>query len=547
MCGIIGILSKKQNAEVVLLEGIELLQNRGYDSAGIATLRNGDTEFLITKLSSDTLKKIDCIEALKQICPTKHLNSYAGIGHTRWATCGGKTDYNSHPHFDQNKRIVLCHNGTLDNFLEIRDQLIQDGIKLNSDTDSELIAQLIAQHLKQNPQCSAFEATKTVIAQKLSGQWGLVIMDNLNPESMIVARNGSPILIGLSNDTIYVASEKIAFEKYTSNYVNVYDGELVLACGSSFYAGLFAQNYFKKLKCFNSISVVEGSEFTIYDIPEEQGGIICISQSGETADIRSALDQAKEKGLFAIGVVNSVGSQIATSVDCGVYVNCGREVAVAATKSFTSQTIVLLMIALWVSKSKEDAKGITTNERFRKQMIDQLRSLPTSVGIILYSIQEQCQQTANKIATLKNIILLGKGACSAIAKEGALKLKELTYIHAEAFSAGELKHGPLALIDSENPKSTTILLIILDDEYLHDMKLALSEVHSRGAYTIVITNCLDKLPSEKVDMSIQLEHKDLLTPLLVVLPLQLTTYYVCKILDTNPDKPRNLAKCVTVK
>ncbi|KAL4468899.1 hypothetical protein ABPG72_009169 [Tetrahymena utriculariae] len=633
MCGIIGVLTQKTDAEIAVLEGIELLQNRGYDSAGIASIKAGETEFTLTKLASDSIKKIDCIDVLKEVIPQKHKNSYIGIGHTRWATCGGKTDQNAHPHFDQDKRIMLCHNGTLDNFIQIRSELIQSGIKLSSETDSELIAQLIALELKNDESLTTFKAVKRVIENKLQGQWGLVIIDKCHPESLIVARNGSPILIGIATDAIYVASEKIAFEKYTSNYILLQDGELmefnlknmsefyknnkdriqviqeknevqivpkppyrhffeqeifeqpetllktfsngarllqenrpklgglepyqkdignvknmvIVACGSSYYSGVYANNFFKKLKCFNSCQVIEASEFTAHDLPDENGGMICISQSGETADVRHCLQLAQEKGLFTIGVVNTVGSQIATSVNCGVYVHCGREVAVAATKSFTSQCVSLIMIAAWISSVKEEQNKTHLHDRIRPLLIQSLRSIPTTVGITLYQVKEQVKPIAQHLAKQHHIILLGKGTCSSIAKEGALKLKELTYIHAEAFSAGELKHGPLALINCEQPKSTPVILIILDDDYFHDMSLALSEVHSRGAYTIVITNCLKKLASDKVDTSIQIEQKDMLSSLMCVLPLQLLTYELCIVLQRNPDKPRNLAKCVTVK
>ncbi|EAR90097.2 glucosamine-fructose-6-phosphate aminotransferase [isomerizing] protein, putative (macronuclear) [Tetrahymena thermophila SB210] len=633
MCGIIGVLTQKTDAEVAVLEGIELLQNRGYDSAGIASIKAGETEFTLTKLASDSIKKIDCIDVLKEVIPQKHKNSYIGIGHTRWATCGGKTDQNAHPHFDQDQRIMLCHNGTLDNFTDIRSELISQGIKLSSETDSELIAQLIALELKSDESLTTFKAVRRVIQNKLQGQWGLVIIDKCNPESLIVARNGSPILVGIATDSIYVASEKIAFEKYTSNYILLQDGELmefnlknmsefyknnkdriqvikeknevqiapkspykhffeqeifeqpetllktfsngarllqenrpklgglepyqkdianvknmvIVACGSSYYAGVYANNFFKKLKCFNSCQVIEASEFTVYDLPDEDGGMICISQSGETADVRHCLQLAQEKGLFTIGVVNTVGSQIATSVNCGVYVHCGREVAVAATKSFTSQCVSLIMIAAWISSVKEEQNKTHLHDRVRPLLIQSLRSIPTHVGITLYQVKEQVKPIAQHLASHDHIIILGKGSCSSIAKEGALKLKELTYIHAEAFSAGELKHGPLALINCEKPKSTAVILIILDDEYYHDMSLALSEVHSRGAYTIVITNCLKKLAVDKVDASIQIEQKDMLSSLMCVLPLQLLTYEICTVLETNPDKPRNLAKCVTVK
>ncbi|CAK91231.1 unnamed protein product (macronuclear) [Paramecium tetraurelia] len=634
-CGIIGVLTTEDNAEKVIFEGVQLLQNRGYDSAGIGTV-NKQKELVISKHASDQINKVDCFVKLNQELQ-KHIQSQVGIGHTRWATCGSKTDNNAHPHSDIAKRVALVHNGTLENYVELKEELIQKGIQFSSDTDSEVIAQLIGQEIqKQN----FLEAVESVLT-RLRGQWGLAVIDRENPAQMIVCRQGSPLLVGYAANSIFVASEKIAFEKYTQNYIALQDGEVMLlqlenrnqlynqikhrlifnenqeveqvhlkpkqpyqtffemeiheqpnsllrclgngarlagftdcaklggldmkekelceikhliliGCGSSFNAAQSVLPIYKSFRTFESVQAIEASEFQIYDLPYSSVGIIFITQSGETKDIVRVLNLAKQQGVTTIGVVNVVGSLIATNVDCGVYLNSGREVAVAASKSFTSQTTALILIGLWFSYYKEKNNYLPQNTKMkplREKYVNQLRMLPMVFGQGIVECQASVKLVAKILQTKQSLFVLGKGSNYSIAKEGALKIKELTYIHAEAFASGEMKHGPLALIDSSKEKETSIILIILDDEFLQDMKLSLSEVHSRNARTIVITDSAQSLSNtmNKIDHLIQIPKiGEQLNWLLSVIVFQLLSLEICYLQGIDPDKPRNLAKTVTV-
>lgn len=317
---------------------------------------------------------------------------------------------------------------------------------------------------------------------------------------------------------------------------------LMVGCGTSYHAALAASKIFKRLRCASTISVVEASEFTDDDLPLQKGGGIFISQSGETFDVKRALESAKKAGMFTMGCVNVPASVIASQVHCGVYLNCGREVSVAATKSFTSQVIALLLVAVWMSHKKN--KDLYLDDRAK--LIEEFQKLPMVIGRTLAQIDSQCRKVASAIKNEESLYILGKGACVAIAKEAALKIKEVTYIHADGYPAGELKHGSIALIDSENPLSTKICLIILDDEHFHDMALALSEVKSRKAYTVVISNCPEKLPRKYIDELIEIPPLGELSFLLAILPFHKLTLYIAQNLGRNIDQPRNLAKTVTV-
>ncbi|KAM3135541.1 hypothetical protein pb186bvf_012397 [Paramecium bursaria] len=629
-CGIIGVLTTEDNAEEIIFEGVTLLQNRGYDSAGIGTI-NKQQELIVSKYASDPIKKVDCFEKLQQEI-AKHKGSAIGIGHTRWATCGSKTDRNAHPHFDEEHRVSLVHNGTLENYFELKSELKEKGVQFNSETDSEVIAQLIGYQLRQG---SELLGAVEQVLERLHGQWGLAIIDKKNPETMIVCRQGSPILVGYNQNSIFVASEKIAFEKYTQNYIQLQDGEVMqlkisernslfnsvkhrlifnehqeyeqvhvkpkapyqtffemeiheqpmallrclgnggrlagntdssklgglelkekeliglkhlvlVGCGSSYNAALCVQQIFKSFRMFDSVQCFEASEFNHQDLPLSNCVAILISQSGETKDILRVLGILKQESIVTVGVVNVVGSVIATNVDCGVYLNCGREVAVAASKSFTSQTIALVLIGLWLSFHYDKDKKF---KLLRESYVNGLRLLPMVFGQTIAECQSQVKLVSKILRDFSNIIILGKGADYAIAREGALKIKELTYKHAEAFCAGELKHGPLALIDSSKEKSTPIILLILKNSHMLDMKLSLSEVHSRNALTIVITDSKHDLLNvmDKIDHLIEVPHlNEQLGWILPVIVFQLLTLELCNLLGINPDKPRNLAKTVTV-
>jgi glucosamine--fructose-6-phosphate aminotransferase (isomerizing) len=321
----------------------------------------------------------------------------------------------------------------------------------------------------------------------------------------------------------------------------------IIGCGTSYYAGLFAKRIFHLLGSFETIQVIEGSEFSEIELSDESSGVILITQSGQTADVYRALEIAKSKGMPTLGVVNSVGSQIATEVDCGVYLNAGREVAVPSTKTFTCSILALILIGIWFSHHRGEKSKLST----RNELIMTLHALPTVVGKTLIDVEGPSEKIAKLLEKENDLYLLAKGPAAAIAKEGALKLKEIAYIHAESFVSGEIKHGPIALIDSGTPLATKVLLIILNDSTYTDMQHALTEVKANHAHTIVITDCPEKLPKAKtssplVDDLIIIPHLGVLTPLLAVLPLQKIGYKLALLRNLNPDKPRNLAKTVTV-
>lgn len=624
-CGIIAYVGKKNEALGFLTDGIRRVKNRGYDSAGVVSVTEEKT-FQCTKLASDANNSIDSIEKVALKVLDTHTKSRCGIGHTRWATCGGISDRNAHPHMDWKERIALVHNGTLSNVEELREELSKHNIPLKSETDSELIAHFIGLGLDEG--LSLFESTKKVLGTKIHGTWGLVVIKKDEPEKLVVSRVGSPIVIAMGTDSLMVGSESIVFQNYTNNFFRLEENEILevdcnklkefshsnkarvqdlfkvnpadkptppfesffdqetmeqptsaskamndggrlcgergttklggleanvkpiqemenlqlIGCGTSYHAALAALRTFKHFKCADTVQAIEASEFTIDDLPNEKGCGIFISQSGETFDVKRALEAAKSQGMFTIGVVNVPGSMIASAVHCGSYLNCGREVAVAATKSFTSQVIVLLLIAIWIAHKKNGKKQLDERAKF----IEYLYSLPMLIGRTLFQVDASCRKLGPILSKDHSIYILGKGPSVAIAKEAALKIKEITYVHADGYPAGELKHGTLALIDVEHPGTTKVFLIILDDEYLHDMQLALSEVKSRSAYTIVITDCKHLLNQSKIDECIEIPSAGPLTFLLAILPFHKITLYLAKELKRNIDQPRNLAKTVTV-
>jgi len=317
---------------------------------------------------------------------------------------------------------------------------------------------------------------------------------------------------------------------------------IIIACGSSFFAGTYGAKIFKALGCFDTVQVIEASEFNDLDIPATNPGILLITQSGETADVYKALAICKKMGVPSIGVVNAVGSMVATEVDCGLYLNSGREVSVPATKSFTGQITALCLIAVWISHHKQ----IKARYGLRLEMINWLHALPTTVGKTLYDIDEKCIKLGHLLVKEDHLIIIGKGFGAPIAKEGALKIKEVTYIHADAYVAGELKHGSIALIESTKENFTKVILLIFNDEYLNDMLLALSEMKANRAHTIVITDCYSKLPLEKVDEYVEVPELGLLTSMVSVLVFQKLAFVIGTLREINVDKPRNLAKTVTV-
>jgi glucosamine--fructose-6-phosphate aminotransferase (isomerizing) len=607
MCGIIGYLGQA-DAAPFLLDGLSILENRGYDSAGLATL--SPAHQIVTTKFAGRGTETDAIARLREKAGA-HLGHTIGIAHTRWATHGGKTDANAHPHHDAKNRIALVHNGVIENSSQLRAELQGQGIEFRSQTDTEVIAQLIGAKLDHGQ--SLIDAVKATLAQ-LEGTWGLAIIATDQPEQIIAARNGSPILIGVGQGEMFIASEAAAFSEHTKQYIALENGEMavikidganldlsrveqasdevihltpepyphwtikeineqpeavqramnygarleddvrvklggleqqkevlatirhliIAACGTSFHAGLYGAQIMRALKSFDSVQVVDASEFTSEMIPPTGGGLLVISQSGETKDVHRCISTATKAGIPVFSIVNAVGSLIARSTKCGVYLNAGREHAVASTKAFTTQVTVLTLVANWFAQLHNQ------EEQKRRRLIEALRRLPSSIQAVL-NTRSECQQISAKLVGAEHCFLLGKGLSEPIAREGALKIKEITYIHAEGYPGGALKHGPFALITPGTP----IILSILDDVHAPLMRTAAEEVRARGAITIILTDNL-KLAEGVADETIVIPHNHPLTALISVIPLQILAYEIAVLKGLNPDKPRNLAKAVTV-
>jgi glucosamine--fructose-6-phosphate aminotransferase (isomerizing) len=607
MCGIIGYLGNKNSISIVI-EGLTLLQNRGYDSVGISSIINNKLN-TIKYASTNTYNSIELLKNSTDINQESHIS----IGHTRWATHGSKTDINAHPHHDNKEYIALVHNGIIENFHSLKSDLINKGYQFISQTDTEVISVLIGYYLDN--QYSMIEAVQHTVSQ-LKGTWALLIIHKEYPNKIWITRNGSPLLLGIEDDFVMIASEQIAFNNYIKQYIilnnqdiievslidkkisyniNIQsyqlnlkqhtnieltpseydhwtikeiheqpesilrainnggriltestvrlggldlnkinlldiDNIILLGCGTSFHSGLWVLDIFKSLDIFNTVFIYDGADFDKQDIPKHgKTGAILISQSGETKDLHRCIQIIQENNMISIGVVNVIDSFIARETDCGVYLNAGREVAVASTKSFTNQCIVLSLIAIWFSQNKN-----TCLEK-RKRIIKDLYNLPFQIKEILKleNIQK-IKQISKTIKNTNSMFILGKGKEEAIAKEGALKIKEITYIHAEGYSSAALKHGPFGLIVPGLP----IFLLDVNEKYREKNENVFQEVSARGANVI-------KISDEKGELII--EKNQIFGGILANIYIQLISYYCALEKELNPDFPRNLAKVVTVE
>jgi glucosamine--fructose-6-phosphate aminotransferase (isomerizing) len=641
-CGIVGIVSDSGDASEFLLEGLTILQNRGYDSAGMATMNNSKPGSITCTKFASVSGTADSIGLLRN-SESQHKGNTQGIAHTRWATHGGKTDANSHPHFDMRGQIAVVHNGTISNYSEIKAQLAEEGVTFKSQTDTEVIAQLIG-HLMAQTGCSTLDAVQQATSV-LEGTWGLCVMNKDKPSEVIVARNGSPLVVGYGGNCCYIASETSAFSRHTKRFISLNDGEiavvkpdganlnphtdeeagvtehnqalmrfptcrlenapdvkirlspepyphwtireifeqpksiaaslgyggrisddmvylgglderkeeflkidhlLLAACGTSLNAGMYGARLMRELGSFKTIRTLDAGEARPCDMPPEAGGLLVVSQSGETKDVHRVLQMAESMpyDLPMFSVVNSVGSLIARTTRCGVYTHAGRENAVASTKAFVTQVTVMGLIAAWFGQHRDNVNMAHTNKMF--DMIQSMHRLPITFGMALRT-RAKCKEIAEKLDKSEHLFVLGKGYAEPIAHEGALKIKEITYLHAEGYSGGALKHGPFALIEDEEGKfgRTPIILVVLDDEHGALMKTAAEEVRARGAYTIVITDNPSMCRGIADDI-VTIPNNGPLTALLAVLPLQLIAYELALLRGINPDVPRNLAKAVTV-
>ncbi|MFA5945336.1 MAG: glutamine--fructose-6-phosphate transaminase (isomerizing) [Patescibacteria group bacterium] len=608
MCGIIGFVGSEDSVNY-LIDGLSILENRGYDSAGIATI-GPDKKLYVSKFASRGTS--DAITTLKEHAGA-HAGHTIGIGHTRWATHGGKTDANAHPHVDAKNRVAVVHNGVIENYQDLRSDLQSHGVHFTSETDTEVVAQLIGKFLDDGLKLP--EAVKSTL-QKLEGTWGIGVLSPLLPDTIITARNGSPIVIGLAPGKAFIASEPAAFGMATRDFISLQNGEMafvradgsgldltriekapddiisaspapfphwtikeileqpeavkrtlnhgarikndtsvklgglesrseellsikhlvIAACGTSYHAGLYGALAMRAMKSFDTVQVVDASELTPHHFPSQGAGLLVISQSGETKDVHRAVMIAENAGIPSFSIVNAVGSLIARSTKCGVYLNAGREHAVASTKAFVTQVTALELVAIWFA----DKRDMEVNRR--RTLIEDLRRLPTNIQMA-FSVRAQCQAIASTLMKADHMFVLGKGVGEPIAREGALKIKEIAYLHAEGYPGGALKHGPFALITEGTP----VILLILNDKHSGLMKTAGEEVRARGARNIIITDtpAFTKGIADPNDV-IVIPPDGVLTGLLATVPLQFIAYELAVLKGINPDKPRNLAKAVTV-
>jgi glutamine---fructose-6-phosphate transaminase (isomerizing) len=617
-CGIIAYVGSEPAVQY-LVEGLTILQSRGYDSAGVCTFSSSSQELVTTKYASRGTTS-DSIETLAKHAPGRHGTDSIGIGHTRWATHGGKTDHNAHPHSDQKGRIALVHNGTIENSDTLRNDLIAQGVVFKSETDTEVIAQLIGVHLDKGEHLE--QAIKSALTQ-LQGTWGLVVMHRDMPDRLIACRNGSPLVVGVGQGRMFVASEVSAFSRHCAEFVSLQDGEvatistngdisldlsrvetapseeillspepfphwtikeimeqpeaiartlghgsrlafdggvrlgglernrdqllaiqnlIIAACGTSLYAGMYGAHLMRELDTFTTVQPMDASEIDSHVLVRDgTGGVLAITQSGETKDVHRTIELSGELNLPRFSIVNAVGSLIARTTKCGVYLYAGRENAVASTKAFTSQVVALSLVSAWFAQNRRSVTGsVMRNSQNLEDLMDSLHRLPTYVGMTLRN-RPACAQLANEIKDADHMFVLGKGYGYPVAMEGALKVKEITYVHAEGYAGGALKHGPFALIDDGTP----IVLLILDDEHAELMRIAAAQVKARGAKTIIITD-KPSLAVGLADTVLPIPSNGPLTALLATIPLQLLAYEMSIARGVDPDKPRHLAKAVTV-
>lgn len=612
MCGIVAYIGKR-NAREVLIKGLKRLEYRGYDSAGIATFDQDQT--------IDIRKIAGKVADLEQHIG-KHLQSTIGIGHTRWATHGEPNDINAHPHFSSDHRHVIIHNGIIENYSALKKELEIRGYSFKSDTDTEVFITFI-EDIKKTEQVSLEDAVKIALT-KVIGAYAIVILSMDEPEKLIAARKGSPMVIGLGKNEYFIASDATPIVEYTNEVVYLNDEEIavlsregltikdsqdevkspyiteldleleaiekggydhfmlkeifeqpnsirdcmrgrldakngrltlggirnyataltnakkivLLGCGTSWHAGLVAEYIIEEL-CRIPVEVEYASEFRYRNPVINEGDIvIAISQSGETADTLAAVELAKSKGAVILGVVNSVGSSIARVTDEGAYLHAGPEIGVASTKAFTAQLTVLTMIALRVAVRK----GSITESKYHELLVE-LESIPAKIGTVLKS-DDLIKEIAAKFKDAANFLYLGRGYNFPVALEGALKLKEISYIHAEGYPAAEMKHGPIALIDENMP---AVFIATRDSSY--DKIISnIQEVKSRKGKVIAIVTEGDILIPEMADYCIEVPAThEAIMPLVSVIPLQLLSYHIAIMRGANVDQPRNLAKSVTVE
>jgi glucosamine--fructose-6-phosphate aminotransferase (isomerizing) len=611
MCGIVAYIGPRE-AYPIILKGLKRLEYRGYDSSGVALLNNDLRVY----------KKKGKVAELEESLVGRDLHAHAGMGHTRWATHGEPNDRNAHPHSSASGRLAMIHNGIIENYTQLKNELLRKGYQFKSDTDTEVLLNFI-EDIRQNNNCGLEEAVRIAL-KRVVGAYVIILLDKESPDTIIAARKGSPLVIGIGKGEHFLASDASPIIEYTKEVVYVNDYELailkadelilknlgnekltpyvqkldlelaaiekggydhfmlkeifeqpdtvfdclrgrldatkgtitmagiqqnmeklknanriiIIACGTSWHAGLVAEYIFEEL-CRIPVEVEYASEFR-YRNPVVHPGdvIIAISQSGETADTIVAIEKAKENGAFILGVVNVVGSSIARISDAGAYTHAGPEIGVASTKAFTAQLTVLTMIALKVAKEK----GTIDTTRYM-QLLNELHNVPEKVKEVL-KLSKSIQEIAGRYSDAKDALYLGRGYNFPVALEGALKLKEISYIHAEGYPAAEMKHGPIALVDEHLP----VVFVATRDSYHQKIVSNIQEIKARKGKVIAVISQGDDIIGKMADDSMIIPETDeLIAPILSVIPMQLFAYYIGVAKGYDVDKPRNLAKSVTVE
>lgn len=608
MCGIVGYLGTK-NASEVIVDGLSKLEYRGYDSAGVAVCNDGELE--IRKFKGRLAVLAEDIEK-------NEMKGHLGIGHTRWATHGEPSDVNSHPHFNMDKTIAVVHNGIIENYMELKEELKEDGVDFRSETDTEVIAHLVDKYYEGN----LLDAVYKTVA-RLRGAYALGVICKDNEDELVAVRKDSPLIAGVGEGENFIASDIPALLKYTRKVyflengevvhikgeeLKIYDAErnpvekeiydvkwdieaaskggydcfmlkeineqpegvkntlerridengnivldgihltkedldninriYIVACGTAYHAGLLGKNALEKYLKVPVITDI-ASEFRYSDnFVDEHSLVILVSQSGETADTLAVLRDSKAKGAKILAITNVVGSSISREADEVFYTWAGPEIAVASTKAYTTQITSLYMIALNFALEK----GTITREEYL-ETIEKMKKLPEKIQNVLDN-QDKIKETAERIVSKEHVFFLGRGVDYSLAMEGSLKLKEVSYIHSEAFAAGELKHGTIALIEEGTP----VISIATQENLFEKMVSNMQEVKARGAFVASIAQEHNTSVEKVSDEVIYIPNcDDMLVPIVAVVPMQLLAYYVSTMKGLDVDKPRNLAKSVTVE
>ena len=614
MCGIVGYIGTK-DAFPILIKGLRRLEYRGYDSAGVALINDDD--------SLNVYKTKGKVDNLVEYCSDKNVSGTIGIAHTRWATHGEPSSRNAHPHYSSSKNLAIIHNGIIENYAELKHKLEAKGVTFSSDTDTEVLVQLI-EYIKEHKNLDLLTAVQVALYQVI-GAYAIAVLDKRNPNQIIAARKQSPLVVGIGDDEFFLGSDASPIVEYTDKVVYLEDGNIaviergkelhvvnilgedqelkvktvdidlgqiekggyphfmlkeifeqpeclkncmrgrvnieadhvtlsalidyrrqmleakrvvIVACGTSWHAGLIGKQIIESL-CRIPVEVEYASEFRYRNpVVGKDDVVLAISQSGETADTLAAVQLAKEKGAFIYGICNAIGSSIPRATDTGTYIHVGPEIGVASTKAFTGQVTVLTMIALAMG----EAKGTIARDEYLK-IVKGLSEIPVKIREVLQT-NDKVADLARTFTYAHNFLYLGRGYSYPVALEGALKLKEISYIHAEGYPAAEMKHGPIALIDSDMP-----VVVIATHNAMYEKVLSnIQEIKARQGRVIALVSKGDDTISKIADEVIELpDVQECLEPLVATIPLQLLAYHVAVCKGKNVDQPRNLAKSVTVE